>query len=175
MSILIVLVSDATSGSNWAFRLNGFAQAYYLFKDEGVELTLASSAGGWPWPGLARRHAEVTGSVARLAEDSAAREELADTISVDQVCVEDFDGVYCVGLPGPIWRPEGEGSVAAVLARFLDSGKPVAVIPSHLDLSPRGAGNGLLITGEAAESALLAAQTLLAATLARAVNQGCAP
>lgn len=167
MSILIVLVSeggeiDIISG------LSGFAQAYYLFKDEGVELTLASQLGGWPWPGLVTRYPGATGSLARLAQDGAAREELADTLSLDQVCVDDFAGAYCVGLPGPIWRAEGEATIEAVLARFLRAGKPIAVLPSNLDLSPHGAGDGLLITGEATQSALLAAQTLLSATRARA-------
>jgi putative intracellular protease/amidase len=105
--------------------------------------------------------------LARLARDGVAREELADTLSLEQVFVDDFAGVYCVGLPGPIWRVAGEASIEAVLARFLRAGKPVAVCPSNLDLSPHGAGEGLLITGEATQSALLVAQTLLAATRAR--------
>lgn len=171
-TILIILSPDAdASGGDWTSRLNGFAQAYYLFKDAGVEIALASRAGGWPWPGSASRNPETTDSLARFAQDAAAREELADTLSLDQVCIDDFEGAYCVSLPGPIWRSEDEASVEALIGRFLKSGKPVAIIPSVLDLAPHGAGDGLLITGEAAGSARLAAQTLLAAAQAQAAAQ----
>jgi hypothetical protein len=172
MSILIVLASDmGTSTDDWVNRLNSFAGAYYLFKDHGVELALASPSGGWPWPGLGPHSSELTGSFARLAQDLAAREELADTLSLAQVCVDDFEGAYCVGLVGPIWRSAQEGSAEGMLAQFLAVGKPVAVIPSILDLSPYGSGKGLLITGEAAEAALLAAHALFAATQAMTANQ----
>lgn len=172
MSILIVLASDiGRSTDDRIDRLNSFAGAYYLFKDHGVELALASPGGGWPWPTLGPHSSELTGSFARLAQDLAAREELADTLSLAQVCVGDFEGAYCVGLAGPIWRSAPEGSVEEVLAQFLAASKPVAVIPSILDLSPHGSGKGLLITGEAAGTELPAAHALLAATQAMTANR----
>lgn len=168
MAILFVFVSDEDlSGTEWATRLDDFARAYYVFKDEAVDVTLASFAGGWPWPSLKRQPREDRPRVARFACDTAAREELADTVSLDQIFVADFEGAYCVGRPAPIWHPAIAACVETVLTQFLASGKPIALVPGMLDLSPHGAGHGLIIIGEAATSAPLAAHALLAAVRAR--------
>lgn len=168
MSILIVLASGlASTGGGCVSCRNGFAQVYYFFKDEGVKITLASLEGGWPWPGLTTRNPKAAGNFVRLAQDEAAREQIADTLSLDQIFIDDFEAAYCIGLLGPIWRTANQASAEAVLARFLAAGKPVAIMPSNLDLAPHGAGSGLLITGEAEPSAIIAAQILLAATRAR--------
>lgn len=168
MAILFVFVSEEDpSDTEWATRLEDFARAYHVFNDEAVDVTLASVTGGWPWPSLIRQPTGDTPEFARFARHAAAREELADTLSLDQICVADFEGVYCIGRPAPIWHSAITACVETVLTQFLASGKPIAVVPSMLDLSPHGAGNGLIIIGEADTSAQFAAHTLLAAVRAR--------
>ena len=55
-----------------------------------------------------------------------------------------------------------------MIADFLGAAKPVAIMPSDLDLVPHGAGRGLLITGDSAGTALLAAHALIGALDGRA-------
>ncbi|MGG6898154.1 hypothetical protein [Rhizobium sp. BR 315] len=55
-----------------------------------------------------------------------AREELADTLMVDQVVIDDFDAAYCLGLIGAIWKQE---DTELVLSQFLEAGKPVRSYP----------------------------------------------
>ena len=45
----------------------------------------------------------------------------------------------------------------------MDAGKPVAVMPSDIDLSPKGAGDGLLIVGDDPKSSIPVAQALMGA------------
>jgi hypothetical protein len=171
MAILFILVADENASENLATWLDGFSRAYFLLKDEGVDLTLASVVGGWPWPGLERRSSGLTQGLSRFAGDAAAREELADTLTLDQVCVEDFEGAYCVGLQGPIRSDTKAADVKTVLMRFLSLGKPVALFPSIFTSTKLDVGNGLIITGETVLSARLAAHTLLAGVRARATDR----
>jgi hypothetical protein len=46
---------------------------------------------------------------------------------------------------------------------MLDAGKPVAVMPSGIDLTPKGAGEGLLIVGDHSKSPVPIAQALIGA------------
>jgi hypothetical protein len=90
-------------------------------------------------------------------------DEFSDTLRLDQVYADDFDAAFCVGLPGPIWRSEPKNPAGALIAKLLEAGKPVAVMPSGLDLAPRGAGEGLLIIGDDSNSSIPAAEALMSA------------
>jgi hypothetical protein len=99
----------------------------------------------------------------RFRQDRMAIDEFSDTISLDQVYTDDFDAAYCVGIPGSIWRPEHKGTAGALISRLLDAGKPVAVMPSSVDLAPKGAGDGLLIVGDGSKSPIPVAHALMGA------------
>ncbi len=66
-------------------------------------------------------------------------------------------------MPGSIWRPEHASTAGALISRLLDAGKPVAVMPSGVDLAPKGAGEGLLIVGDSSPSSIPAAHALIGA------------
>ena len=167
MRILMMLIPDAgahAAAGPSMVRLEHFAAAYYVLHDKGIETVLASPAGGSPWlrpasPGTESRDQ----SVQRLSKDGQARDALTDTIRLDQAYAEDFEGAICLGAPGPIWRRQSDSPAAALIADFLGAAKPVAIMPSDLDLMPHGAGQGLLITGDSAGTALLAAHALIGA------------
>ena len=92
----------------------------------------------------------ATASARRFGKDFLAREALADTLSLDQVFVEDFQAAYCISALG-ILTPSGDHPASRLIAQLLAAGRPVAVVSS---------GGGLMITGT---SPLLAADALLGA------------
>ncbi len=160
---LIILAAD---GDNSEVRIARLAPAYYLFKDAPAEVVLATPSGGFPdLTGELRQSVHKEPAAARFVTDRAARDDLADTLRLDQIVTEDFDAAFCIGLSGALWSAKG---VAATIRAFLMSGKPVAVIPGrHMDITPEGAAAGLLILGNSEASPLLSAHALLKVVLER--------
>jgi hypothetical protein len=166
MRILMILVpeSDMPNGKgDPAVRLERAAGPYYVFRDAEVEVVLASSGGGSPLLGFADGSAASSELMHRFRQDRIAADEFSDTVSLEQVYTEDFDAAFCIGLPGSIWQPEHRNTAGALIARLLDAGKPVAVMPSGVDLAPKGASDGLLIVGDGSKSPIPVAHALLGA------------
>lgn len=161
---LIVL---ATNGADGEVRIISIAPAYYLFKDAPAEVVLASPSGGFPnLTDELRQTTHPEPSTRRFLADRAARDDLADTLRLDQIVTEDFDAAFCIGFSGALWR--ADNGVGHTLSAFLRSGKPVAVIPGrYLDIAPEGAAAGPLILGDNEASPLLAAHALLEVVLER--------
>jgi putative intracellular protease/amidase len=164
MRILMILIPEneaSAAKGDPAVRLERAAGPYYVFRDADVEVVLASPGGGSPLMEFAGDSIASTELMQRFRQDRMAIDEFTDTISLDQVYTDDFDAAFCVGLPGSIWRPEHRHSAGALISRLLDVGKPVAVIPSGVDLTPKGTGDGLLIVGDSSKSSVPVAQALL--------------
>jgi hypothetical protein len=166
MRILMILIpeSDTSDGNaDPAVRLERAAGPYYVFQDADVEVVLASPGGGSPLMGFSDGSEASTEIMQRFRRDRIASDEFSDTIGLDQVYTEDFDAAICIGLPGSIWQPEHKTTAGALIARLLDAGKPVAVMPSGVDLAPKGVGDGLLIVGDGSKSSIPVAHALLGA------------
>ncbi|MER9585802.1 transporter [Mesorhizobium sp. M0276] len=163
--IRIAVMVSSESGAG-CIEFGQFLAVYYALLDAGAEVLVASASGGYPWPTRLKRggeeHNELT---ARFQSDWHARDDLANTLQFGQLFVEDFQGGFCVGEPGAIWRAADLDSVGALIARFLRAGRPIAVLPSLFDFTPTGAADGLLILSDgkwppiATVGALLAAAT----------------
>jgi putative intracellular protease/amidase len=136
---------------------------YYAFRDAGVEVVLASPDGGSPMLEVVRHEDASIAIVHRFRQDKCASDEFNDMLRLDQVFADDFDAAFCVGLPGPIWRADQPSSAGALVSRLLEAGKPVAVLPSGVDLTPKGAGEGLLIIGDGTKAPNAAADALMGA------------
>ena len=139
----LIILSTEESGeiSDGNVRLGRIAPAYYLFKDDGAEVVIATSRGGYPLLPDSRGPRE--GYVRRFLDDRAARDDLAETLSVQQIVVDDFDAALCVGFTGRLWENVNDG-VSFVLESLLDDGRPVAVLPgSGVVLNRKAAGAGL--------------------------------
>ncbi|CAH0343064.1 transporter [Rhizobium sp. CECT 9324] len=161
--LLVILSTDEGADvSDGSVTLAHIVSPYYLFKDEGAEVVLATLTGGHPSLPDFRAAEPQEPSVRRFLLDRAARDDLADTLAASQIVSEDFDAALSLGFSGTLWESEIDG-VAAILTSLLRDGKPVAVIPGNTGaVTPDAEGDGLLIFGKMDEAPILAAHALLA-------------
>ncbi|EJZ22820.1 type 1 glutamine amidotransferase domain-containing protein [Rhizobium sp. Pop5] len=132
MKILMVLTSHDTlgnTGRKTGFWLEELAAPYYVFKDAGAEITLASPKGGQP--PLDPKSDEPmfqTDLTRRFNADDAARAQLADTVRLDSVDQKDFDTVFYPGGHGPLWDLAEDSHSIRLIESFVGAGKPIALV-----------------------------------------------
>jgi len=132
MKILMILTSHdqlGDTGHATGFWLEEFAAPYYVLKDAGAELTLASPKGGQP-PVDPKSEADdaQTPATHRFEADDDARAALANTVALSTVDVADFDAVFYPGGHGPLWDLAEDAHSIAVIERAIALGKPVAAV-----------------------------------------------
>jgi putative intracellular protease/amidase len=132
MKILMVLTSHdqlGNTGRQTGFWLEEFAAPYFVFRDAGVELTLASPKGGQPPIDPKSDVPEnQTSAMARFKKDKTAQEALAQTVRLGDMKAEDFDTIFYVGGHGPMWDLAESQVSIALLESFYNSGKPIALV-----------------------------------------------
>jgi putative intracellular protease/amidase len=132
MKILMVLTSHdqlGNTGRKTGFWLEEFAAPYFVFRDAGVELTLASPAGGQPPVDPKSDLPEnQTDAMARFKADKTAQNDLARTVKLADAKSADFDTVFYVGGHGPLWDLAESADSIALLESFYDAGKPIALV-----------------------------------------------
>ena len=132
MNVLIVLTSHdrlGDTGEKTGFWLEEFASPYYRLKDAGAQLTLASPGGGQPPLDPKSDEPDFqTDATRRFDDDQAARNELANTVKLAGVKVEDFDAVFYPGGHGPLWDLHDNSDSIALIEGFIAAGKPVAAV-----------------------------------------------
>jgi putative intracellular protease/amidase len=132
MKVLVVLTSHdqlGDIGKKTGFWLEEFAAPYYVLKDAGAAITLASPKGGQPpldpKSALPENLSEVT---KRLRADNTAQAALVNTRKLASVTADDFDAVFYPGGHGPMWdMPDNVTSIALIEA-FVNADKPVAAV-----------------------------------------------
>ncbi len=132
MNILLVLTSHdqlGNTGHKTGFWLEEFASPYYVFKDAGAQITLASPKGGQP-PIDPKSDAPdaQTDATRRFAEDAQAQQQLAASVPLAQVRAEDFDALFYPGGHGPLWDLAEDAASVALIERFIALGKPVGAV-----------------------------------------------
>jgi putative intracellular protease/amidase/catechol 2,3-dioxygenase-like lactoylglutathione lyase family enzyme len=132
MKILMVLTSHdqlGNTGRKTGFWLEEFAAPYFVFKDAGVKLTLASPKGGQPpLDPKSDLPENQTPAMTRFKEDKTAQQALANTVTLSSVNSEDFDTVFYPGGHGPMWDLAEDPISVALLESFYNSGKPIALV-----------------------------------------------
>jgi putative intracellular protease/amidase len=132
MKILMVLTSHdqlGNTGRKTGFWLEEFAAPYFVFRDAGVELTLASPKGGLPPIDPKSDEPEnQTPAMTRFKQDERAKQELSQTIKLAGVKSDDFDTVFYPGGHGPMWDLAESADSIALLESFYNSGKPIALV-----------------------------------------------
>jgi len=132
MKVLMVLTSHdqlCNTGAKTGFWLEEFAAPYYVFKDAGVEVVLASPAGGQPpldpKSDLPDFQTEQTH---RFKADPAAQQALANTVKLETVRAQDFDSVFYPGGHGPLWDLAESSHSISLIEAFERAGKPIGFV-----------------------------------------------
>lgn len=151
--ILMILTSHDTLGSTGqktGFWLEELASPYYVFKDAGAQVTLASPKGGQPpidpksdtpdWQ---------TDATRRFEGDAEAKAALAKTKPISGLDAGDFDAIFFPGGHGPMWDYPGNQTLANLIEAFDEEVKPIGAVchgPAALVSAKRSDGSPL-VTG----------------------------
>jgi putative intracellular protease/amidase len=132
MKILMVLTSHdrlGDTGKKTGFWLEEFAAPYYVFRDAGATLTLASPKGGQPPldPKSDEPDAQ-TEATRRFRADPQAGQALANTVRLSGVDAQDFDAVFYPGGHGPLWDLAEDADSIRLIETMLAANKPVAAV-----------------------------------------------
>jgi putative intracellular protease/amidase len=132
MKILIVLTSHdqlGNTGEKTGFWLEEFTAPYYLLKDAGAAITLASPKGGQPPCDPKSNLADSqTESTRRFSADGEAQKELANTKKLADVSAEGFDAVFYPGGHGTMWDMADNQQSITLIEAFVTADKPVAAV-----------------------------------------------
>lgn len=134
MKILIVATSHeqlGDTGRKTGLWLEELAFPYYVFKDAGAVMALASPRGGEvPLDPKSESILASTPTIRRFQKDPEGISLLAHSIALSDVKVEDFDMVYVAGGHGALWDfPENE-VLKEVLQAFIRHQKVIGLV-SH--------------------------------------------
>lgn len=132
MRVLIVLTSHdqlGDTGNKTGFWLEEFAAPYYVLKDAGAEIVLASPAGGQPPLDPGSREPDfLTSATERFDNDTTAQQELANTVKLSDISADDFDGVFYPGGHGPLWDLVSDKDSIKLLKQMYARQKPIAAV-----------------------------------------------
>lgn len=132
MKILMILTSHdqlGNTGRKTGFWLEEFAAPYYVFKDAGADIVLASPKGGQP-PLDPTSDAEdaQTDDTRRFKKDPAAIEALAHTTPLSDVPGKGFDAVFFPGGHGPLWDLAEDKIAIQLIETMFAAGKTVSAV-----------------------------------------------
>lgn len=132
MKILIVLTSHDRLGDTdrkTGFWLEELAAPYYVLRDGGATLTLASPMGGQPpLDPKSDEAASQTDATRRFKADTAAQTALSHTLRLSTLRAADFDAVFYPGGHGPLWDLVEDPASIALITDMVAAGKPVAAV-----------------------------------------------
>jgi len=132
MKILMVLTSHdqlGDTGKKTGFWLEEFAAPYYVLKDAGAEITLASPKGGQPPldPKSDEPDAQ-TEATDRFKADQTAQQLLASTTPLSHIDPDDFDAVFYPGGHGPLWDLAEDKDSIALIEAFAAKDRPIGAV-----------------------------------------------
>lgn len=132
MKVLIVVTSHdelGDTGRKTGFWLEELAAPYYVFKEAGYDITIASPAGGRPpLDPKSNEPAFQTEYTRRFEADAQANAALSSTVRLVDVSAADFDMVFYPGGHGPMWDLAESPVSAALIESFIAAEKPVALV-----------------------------------------------
>lgn len=130
--ILMVLTSHdklGDTGNKTGFWVEEFAAPYYVFKDAGLDITLASPLGGQPPIDPSSEMDDfVTEATKRFDEDAETKQQLANTVALSSVNEADYDAIFYPGGHGPLWDLATDAKSTKLIEDFLAANKPVGAV-----------------------------------------------
>ena len=153
MKILMVLTSHDTlgdTGKKTGFWLEEFAAPYYVFKDAGADIVLASPKGGQP-PLDPKSDADdaQTDSTHRFKADAAAVAALAHTKTLSDIDPTGFDAVFYPGGHGPMWDLASDRDSIRLIEAFAKADRPIGAVchAPAIFKTTKGADGNHLVSG----------------------------
>jgi putative intracellular protease/amidase len=132
MKILMILTSHdqlGNTGKKTGFWLEEFAAPYYVFKDAGVDITVASPKGGQPPLDPKSDEPDFqTAATDRFKKDPAAQKVLAASHRLAEMSEKNFDAIFYPGGHGPMWDLVNDKNSIALIEATYAAGKPVAAV-----------------------------------------------
>lgn len=132
MKLLMVLTSHdrlGETGKKTGFWLEEFAAPYYVFRDAGATVVLASPAGGQPpIDPVSDQPDAQSADTARFRQDMPAQQALANTQKLETIDSTHFDAVFYPGGHGPLWDLAEERVSIDLIENFYANGKPVGAV-----------------------------------------------
>ncbi len=153
--ILMVLTSHdqlGNTGKKTGFWVEEFAAPYYVFKDAGFNITLASPKGGQPPIDPTSELADFqTDATKRFDQDSDAQQALASTAVLSEINAGEYDAIFYPGGHGPLWDLTDDKNSIALIEAFNNSNKPVGTVchSSAVLLNAVNADGTQLVNGKA--------------------------
>lgn len=130
--ILMVLTSHdklGNTGEKTGFWVEEFAAPYFAFKDAGYEITLASPLGGQPPIDPKSELADFqTADTQRFDNDEQVKDQLSNTLKLNQINASDYDAVFYPGGHGPLWDLVDDVDSIALIQSTIEANKPVATV-----------------------------------------------
>ncbi|QIE47748.1 MULTISPECIES: type 1 glutamine amidotransferase domain-containing protein [Rhodobacterales] len=132
MKILMVLTSHDTLGDTakkTGFWLEEFAAPYYVFKDAGANIILASPKGGQPPIDPSSDSADAqTDDTRRFKDDPETQKHLATTLKLSDVTEDGFDAIFYPGGHGPLWDLAESADSKRLIEAFAAADLPVGAV-----------------------------------------------
>ena len=149
--ILMVLTSHdklGDTGKKTGFWLEEFAAPYYVFKDAGAAITLASPKGGQP-PLDPKSDAPdaQTDATRRFKNDPESNAALANTTKLSEIEAADYDAVFFPGGHGPLWDLAEDDHSISLIEDTVAADKPLGLVchaPAALKNTKSADGNPLV-------------------------------
>ena len=130
--ILFVVTSHnqlGDTGKPTGLWLEELATHYYLFKEAGFDIEMASPKGGEPPVDPTSQEAAYTTEATRRFEyDFSAKEVFLNSLLLEDVHAEDFSAVFYPGGHGPLWDLVSNKHSIALIESFWQQGKPVSAV-----------------------------------------------
>jgi len=155
MKILMVVTSHdrlGNSGRKTGLWLEELAAPYLVFRDAGLEVTIASPKGGEaPIDPGSLTEASQTEDTRRFLQNPEATDALAQTALLSGIDPSTFDAAFFPGGHGPLWDLTHDRHALSLIERTLAAGKPVALVchaPGILT-NVKGQDGGPIVAGRA--------------------------
>jgi len=130
--VLMVLTSHeqlGDTGEETGYWLEEFVAPFYIFIDAGIEVTLASPAGGLPPVDPKSTSADLQSAASRRFDsDLNVQIQLRNTQQLADIESGDYGGVFYSGGHGTLWDLPANGDSISLIKDFLSEKKPVATV-----------------------------------------------
>lgn len=109
--------------------LEDLAAPYFIFKDGGEFITIASPAGGQiPLDVNSQSSVNITDNTNRFTADARAMYQFAHALPLNEIKADDYDLVFLVGGYGAMWDFADNKCLNELLQSFIEDDKPVGFV-----------------------------------------------